>query len=289
MRVSSARVLLIIAVFAPSVAWSHQPVMDMAPRWQGGFGVQLRHEHRESDRILEGTRRQHDPQGREKRVDITWLEGIYTYRRELRFTLKVPYVDQQRDSMVGGAPVRQTGRGIGDVIAAVPLRKYWNLQKSTVNIGLTPQLRVPTGSTSDSYPVGDGSWDFGLSASVSAENALWYSLLDAFWWKNTPGRRGIDAGDLLGIDGNAGIHFYHDNATNTGGFALLDLELRHEARGRDTGGTTGGSRVTLGPILIGYWNNIMLRGEAKFPVYERVFGTQFSRGILFNVGAGVTF
>ena len=64
------------------------------------------------------------------------------------------------------------GRGIGDAIFALPLKKYWNLEKSTMNLGLTPQIRVPTGSTSDSYPVGDGSWDMGLSASFSNMSSL---------------------------------------------------------------------------------------------------------------------
>ena len=63
----------------------------------------------------------------------------------------------------------------------------------------------------------------------------------------------------------------------------------YEGRGNDTTGTTGGKRISLGPVLVGYWNNIMLRTEVKFPVYESVWGTQVGRGIDFNVRLGVTF
>ena len=152
-----------------------------------------------------------------------------------------------------------------------------------------PQLRIPTGSTSDSDPSGDGSWDLGLSASISAENKDWYALFDVFWWKNTDGRRDIDQGDQVGLDGNVGYHVYHDNARNWGGFLMLDLEARHEGRGRDVGGTTGGTRLTLGPVVVAYWDNWMLRSELKWPVYERLFDTQFARGPVVNVGLGVTF
>ena len=291
MRSASARALrlgLLLLVPASSVE-AHQPVMDMAPRWQDGFGLQVRHEFRHSDEVLDGDREVSNPERRERTVHTTWLEGIYTFRREVRATFKLPWVEQQRDARVGDEVVEQKGSGVGDLILAAPLRKYWNLAESTMNVGFTPQLRVPTGDTSDDYPVGDGSWDVGLSASLSTENADWYTLFDAFWWINTPGKHGIDEGDVFGLDVNLGYHPFHDNRHNLGVFTMLDVELRHQERGRDTGGTTGGSRVGVGPVLVGYWNNWMLRGEVKVPVYERVFGVQLSRGVQYNLGLGAAF
>lgn len=281
--------VVVLAWLGSAAAWSHQPVMDMAPRWEGGFGFQVRHEFRVTDELLDGRDEISNPLGRERRVHKTWLEAIYTYKREVRMTLKIPWVDQERDANVGGQVVSQSGRGIGDAIFAVPLRKYWNLEASTFNLGLTPQLRAPTGSTRDSYPVGDGSWDMGLSASASWEDPLWYTLVDLFAWRNGSGRRGIDEGDEFGLDINLGIHPYHDNARNLGAFLMLDVEGRIQDRGVDTGGTTGGSRVSVGPILVLYKDNVMLRGEVKFPVHERVAGVQLSRGILYQLGLGVTF
>ena len=93
----------------------------------------------------------------------------------------------------------------------------------------------------------------------------------------------------FGLDVNIGIHPYHDNLHNLGIFLMADLSARYEGPGTDTIGTTGGKRLSLGPVLVGYWNNVMLRTEAKFPVYENVFGTQVSHGIDLNVGLGVTF
>lgn len=175
------------------------------------------------------------------------------------------------------------------MIFALPLRKYWNFKKSTMNIGLTPQVRVPTGSTSESDPLGDGSWDFGLSASISTESFRWYTLVDVFWWKNTDGVKNIDQGDQVGLDANLGYHVYHDNERNWGAFVMVDLEARYEEGGRDVAGRIGGSRLTLGPILVGYWDNWMLRAEVRVPTWERVRGTQFTRGPVVNVGLGVTF
>ena len=283
-----AGVFTVLALAGAAAA--HQPVMDMAPRWEGGFGAQVRYEYRFSDDFLDGDDRTSDALGREKRIHTTWLEGVYTFRREIRATLKIPFVNQERVAGVNGARRRHQGSGLGDVIFGVPLRKYWNLPGWTANVGLTPSLRAPTGSVSDDYPVGDGSWDFGLSTSLSAESALWYSLVDLFWWKNTPGRKRIDPGDEYGMDLNLGIHPFHDNAHNLGAFLMLDVRARHQERGQDDlGDPTGGTRLSLGPVLVGYWRNLMLRGEIAFPVYERVFGSQLSRGTEFNLGLGVAF
>ena len=287
--ISAWAAVWVSACLIAGTAAAHQPVMDMAPRWEGGWGFQVRQEYRFTDERLDGDDKTANPLDREKRVATTWLEGIYTFKREVRATIKIPWVDQRRTSLVNGRRVREAGHGLGDIILGVPLKKYWNLGTWTANLGLTPSLRLPTGSTSDSYPVGDGSWDAGLSASLSAENFRWYTLFDVFYWKNGSGRRGIHQGDVLGLDWNLGYHPYHNNAHNLGAFVMLDFEARYESRGQDTAGTTGGRRLGLGPVLVGYWDNWMARAELKLPVWERVFGTQFSRGVQFNMGLGVTF
>ncbi len=280
---------LLIGLGVPAIATAHQPVMDMAPRWQNGWGGQVRHEYRFSDELLDGHSKVSNPQDRERRVHTTWLEGVYTFRRELRLTAKVPWVDQSRVSVANGAGKRQRGDGIGDSILGLQLKHYYNRESSTGNFGLTPSLRIPTGETGGGYPVGDGSWDVGASASFSAEMAKLYQFYDVFYWHNTDGKRGIDRGDEIGIDVNVGVHPYHHNRYNTGIFLMGDLSARYEGRGNDTAGTTGGKRILVGPVLVTYWNNLMLRGEVKFPVYERVWGTQVSRGTEFNIGLGVAF
>ena len=282
-------VVLLLTAGLPATGMAHQPVMDMAPRWQGGIGFQVRNEYRFSDDLLSGDSDVPNPLGRDRRVNTTWLEGVYTFKRELRVTAKIPWVEQSRVVIQNGAPLKQTGSGIGDSILGLQIKHYYNREASTGNFGLTPSIRFPTGSTGDAYPVGDGSWDVGVSASFSAEMANLYQFYDLFYWHNSKGDRGIDAGDEFGLDVNIGIHPYHDNLHNIGIFVMGDLSVRYQGPGTDTAGRTGGKLISLGPVLVGYWNNIMLRTEVKFPAYENVFGEQVSRGIDFNVGLGVTF
>ena len=263
--------------------------MDMAPRWEGGWGFQWRYEYRESGKLLNGDSKASNPFGRDKKVEKLWLEGVYTFKRELRLTLKVPWVEQSRTVVEGASAVKLRGSGLGDSILGLQLKHYYNKDKSTGNFGLTPSIRVPSGSTSDSYPVGDGSWDVGLSASYSAEFAKLYQFYDLFYWENTNGEKGIHQGDELGFDMNIGIHPYHNNDTNTGIFLMMDLSARYEEKGRDTVGVTGGKRLSLGPVFVWYRNNLMVRSEIKFPVYEDVVGTQVSRGTEYNIGFGLTF
>jgi hypothetical protein len=270
-------------------ALAHQPVMDMAPRWKGGWGFQLRHEHYGSDKLLSGDSEADNPLGRDKSVDITWLEGIYTFRREVRFSIKVPYVDQSRTAVRDGAAVTERGSGLGDIVIGMPLKRYTNERSATSNVAVTPSIRLPTGSSSGAYPVGDGSTDVGLSFSASWEKADLYQYYDLFYWKNGDGDQGIEQGDEIGFDANIGWHPYHDNLTNTGVFVMLDLSARHEERGRDVHGVTGGDRLSTGPVLVWYRGGIMVRAEYKTPLHEKMEGVQVSRGNEFNVGIGFVF
>jgi hypothetical protein len=286
-RLRALATALLIAMAVPSTGRAHQPVMDMAPRWQGGFGFQLRNVQRSSKSLRNGDKKVENSQGQKRRVNTTWLEGVYTFKRELRLTAKIPWVEQKR--VPGAGASAQSGSGLGDSILGLQLKHYFNRAASTGNIGLTPSLRVPTGSTSDAYPVGDGSWDIGISTSFSAETFRIYQFYDLFYWHNTKGERGMKRGDEVGLDVNIGLHPYHDNQRNLGVFLMGDLSVRYEGRGKDTGGTTGGSRISLGPVVVGYWKNLMFRTDVKIPLYQYVRGTQVEHGIEINLGMGVVF
>lgn len=270
-------------------ALAHQPVMDMAPRWKGGWGYRLRQEHYGSNELLSGDAGVDNPLGREKSVDLTWLEGIYTFRREVRLSVKIPYVDHSRTVVRDGAPVTESGSGLGDIIIGLPLKRYTNEASATSNIAVTPNVRLPTGDTSDAYPVGDGSTDLGISFSASWEKADLYQYYDLFYWKNGEGDRGIEQGDEIGFDANIGWHPYHDNLSNSGVFVMLDLSARHEERGWDIHGVTGGDRLPTGPVLVWYRGGVMVRAEYKTPLYEKMEGVQVSRGDEFNIGIGFVF
>lgn len=106
-------ILAVLLFTLASNLYAHQPVMDMAPRWNNGYGVQTRIEHANSE-------------------TTTWLEGVYTFKPSLRMTLKVP----------------QSNGEIGDAIFAMPIKRYKNAGAFTSNWGLTPSVRMPTGGGS---------------------------------------------------------------------------------------------------------------------------------------------
>jgi len=289
MRTAGYLLPVIFGIALTANVRAHQPVMDMAPRWNHGYGFQIRHESYGSDTLLSGDSAVENPFNRDNDVNITWLEGIYTFRREIRLSVKIPYVNHSRTVVQNGIAVPESGDGLGDVIVGVPLKRYKNDASATSNIAFTPSIRLPTGSTSGDYPVGDGSTDLGVSFSASFEKADLYQYYDLFYWKNGDGDRGIKEGDELGLDINVGWHPYHDNVKNEGVFLMLDASLRYQHRGQNLQGTTGGKRLLTGPVFVYYRNGIMLRAEYKYPIYEDLYDTQVSRGPELNIGIGFVF
>jgi len=286
------RFLLIAAfLFLTVPAYAHQPVMDMAPRWDDGYGIQLRHEAYGSNTLLEGDSEIANPLGLKRYVSKTWLEGVYTFDRSIRVTFKLPYVEQSRTRNIGGVATRQKNEGFGDLIIGLPLKHYRNRGALTDNFGLTPSLRLPTGSSSGAFPISNGSTDIGLSLSYNAETPKYYALFDLFYWLNNGGDNDMEAGDELGLDINLGYHPYHNDETNSGVFVMWDINARYNEDPSSANLTTasGGKRIMTGPVLVLYKDNIMFRAEYKLPVYEDVSGVSNSRGQEFNIGIGITF
>ncbi len=270
---------------------AHQPVMDMAPRWEDGFGLQLRYESYGSDTLLAGDSEISNPLQLERYVDLTWLEGVYTFDRSKRITFKLSYIEQKRSKAINGISVRQKNSGVGDLIIGLPFKKYFNQGGETGNWGVTPSLRLPTGSHSGDYPLSNGSWDLGLSLSYSKETYKFYQFYDIFYWRNTEGRRGMREGDEIGIDINWGIHPYHNNASNSGLFLMWDISARHHQKpnSKTLTAASGGSRIHSGPVVVLYHENLMLRAEYKFAAYEKVAASSNAKGNSFQLGLGITF
>jgi len=159
---------------------AHQPVMDMAPRWENGYGFQIRHENFSSDTLLNQDSEVPTTVPVKMEVNKLWVEGIYTFKRWIRLSFKLPYVTQSKVIDENAAPVKKTGNGVGDLEIGLPLKLYTNLKKSTGNIAFTPSVRFPSGSTKGAFPVSDGSTDFGLSFSKSLESEKIYQYYDVF-------------------------------------------------------------------------------------------------------------
>ena len=281
----------IVLLLGVGPALAHQPVMDMAPRWADGYGFQIRQEHYGAHKLKQGSQRTGNPLGLKRSVDTTWLEGVYTFKPQLRATIKIPYVRQRRTRELGGRAVRQRRSGLGDVIVGLPLKHYKNRGAKTENWGITPSLRLPTGSHSGAFPISDGSWDVGIGASYSAETPLIYQFYNAYYWHQGSGSRGMQSGDVLGVDINVGLHPLHSNEDNSGLFTLWDVSVHHqnEPNSRNLTTASGGDRVQTGPVLVYYRQSFMARAEFKFLAYERVDGTITSRGNEFSLAVGFAF
>ncbi len=274
-----------------SIAVAHQPVMDMAPRWSDGFGLQLRHQRFGSDTLLLSDNEIDNPLGLERYVDTTWLEGVYTFDRSVRATIKIPFIDQQRVTSINTVATPQQNTGLGDIVVALPLKRYSNQGASTQNWGLTPSVRIPTGTSSGDFPNSDGSWDLGLSLSYSSETPTFYQLYDLYYWNQGSGERGMQSGNSWGLDVNIGLHPWHDNDTNSGIFTMWDISVYHEDPPNALNLTTasGAERVQTGPVLVYYRNSLMLRAEFKFLAHEDVDRISASRGNEISLGIGYAF
>ena len=280
-----------------TLSHAHQPVFDMAPRWAGGYGVQIRHESYGSDDLLSGRDNIDNPLGLDRHVSRTWVETVYTFDKSIRLTAKLPHVRQNRRKLLGAVVIPEKGEGWGDLIVGLPLKRYMNEPRATWNVGFTPSLRLPTGSSDGSFPLSDGSLDLGLSVSYSYEGYpfaerlefLFYQMYDLFVWINREGDRGMREGNVVGLDINWGFKPWFDDDATTGFYLMWDVSARHAGTSSTLTAPLSGSRIHSGPMLVYYRGGTMIRAEWKFPLYERADGIAVSRGNEFNLGIGIAF
>ena len=81
--------------FVPIAISAHQPVMDMAPRWKGGFGIQTRLEIQHKNELIQGQQAVLNPLNLESKRTALWFEGVVSFTRERRVSVKIPYVSRE--------------------------------------------------------------------------------------------------------------------------------------------------------------------------------------------------
>ena len=264
----------IIIFMLMGIGWAHQPVMDMAPRWAGGWGFQFRYETLGSNKLLDG---ESSNAGLSHYRKTTWFEGVYTWKRFIRATFKLPYHQiENKYQLIDWENPIEKGSGLGDLILALPLKKYFNLKRSTGNFGLTPQIRLKTGDESDVIKSKGG---YGLSLSYSAENFSYYQLYDLYGWSLD------DGSSVLGVDVNLGWHPIHNNETNSGVFLMWDGTYRLNW---DKDGNPD-SRLYTGPVAMFYKAGIMVKVDVKIPIIEKVEKASLSKGTIIQTGIGFVF
>lgn len=168
------RLTCLLLLFSGGQAAAHQPVMDMAPRWADGYGFQARVESFNSQTVV-------------------WAEGVYTFKKSVRATFKLPHFDGE----------------FGGLILGLPLKKYSNNGSKTSNWSITPSVQLPTGSQDD--------WDAGASLSYSSETPKYYQLYDLYSW-----------GDRTGLDINVGLAL---PGKGSGKFLMWDVSFLTSEQG----------------------------------------------------------
>ncbi|MEM1222239.1 MAG: transporter [Verrucomicrobiota bacterium] len=162
--------------------YADQPIMNMMPRWDGGYGIQTRLETIHRSDLKLGS----EVVGRGFTEDVTLLhtEGVYTWDKSIRFTFKLPYVLDARREVLGpeNTKVVQHDSGLGDLTLALPLKKYFNLDGRSGSWTLTPQVRVPLGDKNEEYEVADRVWGSGLFLGYETETKDWFIAIGASGW-----------------------------------------------------------------------------------------------------------
>ena len=226
-----------------------QPIMNMMPRWDGGYGWQVLYDTVHRDDLLRGDAVVGS--GWSETIHQAHLQGVYTWDRSIRITAKLPIVlDAERVNLVNGERVVQHDEGIGDLTLALPLKRYFNLMKRTGNWTLAPQVRVPMGSK-DEYDLWDRVWGGGLFAGYETEMRYAFFAAGLAYWVFEP-----EEPELWHSSVDIGWNF-RDNAQ-----VLWETDWHYE--------TDGKRFVSAGPAL--YWrhnDNTHLRVEYKREFNEK--------------------
>lgn len=171
---------LLIAALAPLSA--DQPIMNMMPRWDGGYGVQVLADTIHRSDLKQGKDVVGD--GFSEDISRLHLQGVYTWDRSIRLTFKLPYViDARREVLAtNGDKVVQHDQGLGDLTLALPLKHYFNLATRSGSWTVAPQLRVPLGSKDSSYQVANRVWGTGISVGYETETYQLFFATSASAW-----------------------------------------------------------------------------------------------------------
>lgn len=273
---------------------AHQPVMDMAPRWKGGKGFQIRFEHDRKD-VWDGA--QSATPGTEiPLLDETltaWWEGVYTFTRETRITLKAPFVSRLTKTAQNGTPLETRAKGLGDLVLGFQNKRYFNRDGITGNVSLTPSLRLPSGTNLTGLNFGPRVISPGLSLSGSVEMFRLYGLLDVFTWLEPKDSQGQARGGRTGFNLDLGWHPIHSNRTNTGAFLMVGLNGQHQKHSRQLGGihnpNSGGRFLEAAPTLVLYKGPWMWRTQVHLDIWRQMNGHQLISKQRFQTGLGIVF
>lgn len=254
-------------------SWADQPIMNMMPRWDNGYGFQVLSENLHRNDLKQGRRIL--ASGFSESIHRLQLQGVYTWDRSVRLTFKLPYIVEARREILGSAneKIVQHYSGLGDLTLALPLKKYFNLEQRSGSWTFAPQLRVPLGSDTNTYQVADRIWAAGLSLGYETETYRWFfaTSLDAWVFEHSEPLR-LNASLDLGLKVQDEIQL------------LWESDFLWD----DAGATT----LAAGPAI--YWritDRIHSRVEWKHDFISRVQRKQIkhANGDKISIGIGFVF
>ena len=250
-----------------------EPIMNMMPRWAGGWGYQFVEEYRHESDLLLGDRKAYP--GFTEDVHLLHLQGVYTWDRSIRLTAKLPYVlDARREMPDGlGGKKAQYDNGIGDLTLALPLKKYFNLDGRSGSWTFKPLLRVPL-SGDDEYEIYDNEWGNGIGLGYERESSKWYFGVSTSGWVYH-GAEPFESHSSLDIG-------YNFEAFESNGAIFWETDFHYEDNGSET--------LSAGPAF--YWNindRTHLRIEWKHDFHDRQGVLNHGNGGTFKIGIGFAF
>ena len=265
--------LSLVLLCAQFRAHADDPIMNMMPRWSGGWGYQVHYEHRTEDDLILGSNTLYE--GFTEEVNLLHIEGVYTWKKEIRLTAKLPIVlDAQREMPDDfGGKIIQKDSGAGDLTLALPLKKYFNLDGKSGSWTFKPMLRIPL-SDKDEYDFYYKEFGTGLGAGYEFETANYYFGIGSGWW--------IFHGDRP-AELHSSIDFgYNFETENSNGSIFWETDFHFEDDESKT--------LSTGPAF--YFNHndtIHSRIEWKFDAFDHQGILDHGNGDMFKVGIGWVF
>ncbi|MEC8649717.1 MAG: hypothetical protein VXX82_02165, partial [Verrucomicrobiota bacterium] len=178
------RRIALLLVIGCSPLLGDQPIMNMMPRWDGGYGVQVLAEtiHRSDLKLRDVV----VGKGYSENIQLLHLQGVYTWDRSVRFTFKLPYVVSAKREVLGinNEKVVQHNQDIGDLTLALPLKQYFNLSTRSGNWSIVPQIIIPLGAADNehNYSVANRIWGSGISLGYETETYHWFFAASVSAW-----------------------------------------------------------------------------------------------------------
>ena len=178
------RRIALLLLISCSPLLGDQPIMNMMPRWDGGYGVQALAEtiHRSDLKLGDVV----VGKGFSEDIQLLHLQGVYTWDRSVRLTFKLPYIVSAQREVLGidNQKEEQHNKGIGDLTLALPLKQYFNLSARSGNWSIVPQIIIPLGAADGkhNYSVADRVWGGGISLGYETETYHWFFAASASAW-----------------------------------------------------------------------------------------------------------